>query len=74
MIAVLMTDMRRRFTARGLLTRFAIAACLSVYPLLGISLRADIIEQILVKVNGDIFTKTDLENAQVQTLRQRGQQ
>jgi peptidyl-prolyl cis-trans isomerase SurA len=36
--------------------------------------RAEIIEQILVKVNGEIFTKTDLENAQVQTLRQRGQQ
>ena len=25
--------------------------------------RAEIIEQILVKVNGEIFTKTDLENA-----------
>jgi parvulin-like peptidyl-prolyl isomerase len=36
--------------------------------------RADIIEQILVKVNGEIFTKTDLENIQVQALRQRGQQ
>ena len=34
---------------------------------------ADIVEQILVKVNGDIFTKTDLENLQVQALRQRGQ-
>src|SRR5207245_10674669 len=36
--------------------------------------RADIIEQILVKVNCEIFTKTDLENIQVQALRQRGQQ
>lgn len=36
--------------------------------------RSEIIEQILVKVNGEIFTKTDLENRQVQTLRQRGQQ
>src|SRR5712692_616127 len=36
-------------------------------------LRAEIIEQILVKVNGEIFTKTDLEARQVQTLRQRGQ-
>src|SRR5438876_7507768 len=35
--------------------------------------RADIVEQILVKVNGDIFTKTDLENLQVQAVRQRGQ-
>src|SRR5438132_14318946 len=35
---------------------------------------AEIIEQILVKVNGEIFTKTDLETRQVQVLRQRGQQ
>src|SRR5436190_14304526 len=34
---------------------------------------ADIVEQILVKINGEIFTKTDLENLQVQALRQRGQ-
>jgi peptidyl-prolyl cis-trans isomerase SurA len=38
------------------------------------SLRAEIIEQILVKVNGEIFTKTDLENRQVAILRQKGQQ
>src|SRR5579864_4660805 len=37
-------------------------------------LRAEIIEQILVKVNGEIFTKTDLEQRQVLVLRQRGQQ
>lgn len=36
--------------------------------------RAEIIEQILVKVNGEIFTKTDLENRQVALLRQKGQQ
>jgi peptidyl-prolyl cis-trans isomerase SurA len=36
--------------------------------------RAEIIEQILVKVNGEIFTKTDLENRQVAVLRQKGQQ
>ena len=36
--------------------------------------RAEIIEQILVKVNGEIFTKTDLEQRQVMVLRQRGQQ
>jgi peptidyl-prolyl cis-trans isomerase SurA len=35
---------------------------------------AEIIEQILVKVNGELFTKTDLENRQVTTLRQRGSQ
>ena len=35
--------------------------------------RAEIIEQILVKVNGDIFTKSDLEQRQIATLRAKGQ-
>src|SRR5438093_9732699 len=35
--------------------------------------RAEVIEQILVKVNGEVFSKTDLENRQLVTLRQRGQ-
>jgi peptidyl-prolyl cis-trans isomerase SurA len=35
---------------------------------------AEIIEQILVKVNGEIFTKSDLEQRQVAALRQKGQQ
>ena len=34
-------------------------------------LRADIIEQVLVKVNGEIISKTDLEQAQVAALRQK---
>src|SRR5262245_45105079 len=38
------------------------------------SVRAEIIEQILVKVNGEIFTKSDLEERQVTVLRQMGQQ
>jgi len=33
--------------------------------------RADILEQVLVKVNGDIITKTDLEQRQVAALRQK---
>src|SRR6185295_381574 len=37
------------------------------------SVRAEIIEQILVKVNGEIFTKSDLEQRQVAALRQKGQ-
>jgi peptidyl-prolyl cis-trans isomerase SurA len=37
-------------------------------------LQAEIIEQILVKVNGEIFTKSDLEQRQVAALRQKGQQ
>lgn len=40
----------------------------------GGAVRAEIIEQILVKVNGEIFTKTDLETRQVAALRQKGQQ
>ena len=35
--------------------------------------RGEIIEQILVKVNGEIFTKSDLEQRQVAALRQKGQ-
>jgi len=35
---------------------------------------AEVIEQILVKVNGEIFTKSDLEVRQVAALRQMGQQ
>jgi parvulin-like peptidyl-prolyl isomerase len=41
---------------------------------LGTAGRAEIIEQVLVKVNGDIITKTELEARQVAALRQRGQQ
>ena len=42
--------------------------------LAGVAVRAEIIEQVLVKVNGEIFTKTDLESRQVAALRQMGQQ
>ena len=51
--------------------RFCILAGLAVASVTtgAISARAEIIEQILVKVNGEIFTKTDLENRQVARLR-----
>jgi peptidyl-prolyl cis-trans isomerase SurA len=35
------------------------------------ALNADIIEQVLVKVNGDVISKTDLEQRQVAALRQK---
>lgn len=35
--------------------------------------RADIIQQVLVKVNGDIITKTEFEQRQIATLRQRNE-
>jgi len=53
-------------------TRLALLALLSVAAVA--SVRAEIIEQILVKVNGEIFTKTDLETRQIATLRQKGKQ
>ena len=46
----------------------AILLAASVAPM-----RGEIIEQILVKVNGDIITKTELEGRQVAILRQRMQ-
>lgn len=39
----------------------------------GLAAQGEILEQILVKVNGEILTKTDLEERQVAYLRQRGQ-
>ena len=40
----------------------------------GVALSGEVIEQIIVKVNGEILTKTELENRQVSALRQKGQQ
>lgn len=53
--------LRRRFT-----TLAAIAALTLV---LHEGVRAEVIEQIIVKVNGEIFTKSDLEARQVAALR-----
>ncbi|MEW5984237.1 MAG: peptidyl-prolyl cis-trans isomerase [Acidobacteriota bacterium] len=36
--------------------------------------KTELLEQIIVKINGEIITKTDLESRQVAALRQRGQQ
>jgi peptidyl-prolyl cis-trans isomerase SurA len=38
---------------------------------LAVPMQAEIIEQVLVKVNGDIITKTELENRQIEALRRR---
>jgi peptidyl-prolyl cis-trans isomerase SurA len=54
-------------------TRRAIAAfAFSMIALAGAG-RAEIIEQILVRVNGELFTKTDLETRQITALREMGQ-
>src|SRR5262245_2727415 len=57
--------------------QFFVAAALVILASGATFLRAnDVIEQVLVKVNGDIITKTELEQRQIQALRQRlnGQQ
>ena len=56
---------------RTLLHAIVVAAAIAATL---VSTRAEIIEQILVKVNGEIFTKSDLEERQVTVLRQMGQQ
>ena len=55
------TNFRRLALGSALTLALAAAASLP--------LRAEIIEQVLVKVNGEIFTKTDLEQRQVLALR-----
>ena len=56
---------RRNIVWAGVMLLVAAAAAPQV------AARADIIEQVLVKVNGEILTKTDLETRQVAALRQR---
>jgi parvulin-like peptidyl-prolyl isomerase len=51
--------------------RFAPVAAVLVALIASIALRAEVIEQVLVKVNGDIVTKSDFERLQVEFLRQR---
>jgi peptidyl-prolyl cis-trans isomerase SurA len=54
------------------MTRFALTVALVVAGgLIGTAQRGEILEQILVKVNGDIITKTELEQRQIGALRQR---
>ncbi len=51
---------------------FVCAACLLAL-VVAVPVSGEIIERVLVKVNGEIFTKSDLENRQVVTLREQGQ-
>ncbi|MFB3855531.1 MAG: peptidylprolyl isomerase [Vicinamibacterales bacterium] len=60
---------RHRRVAAGLAALAAVFLLAAAYPAAG-----EIVEQILVKVNGDIFTKTQLEERQVAALRGRTQQ
>jgi peptidyl-prolyl cis-trans isomerase SurA len=54
----------------GALTCSVLAAA-AIAPVLGQTQQPQIIEQVLVKVNGDIITKTELEERQIAALRQR---
>ena len=54
-----------------MLKRFSTVACVLMAVLLVVPVRAEIIEQVLVKVNGDILTKTEFEQRQVAILRSR---
>jgi peptidyl-prolyl cis-trans isomerase SurA len=53
-----------------MLKRFSVVVGLLV-ALLAVSVRAEIIEQVLVKVNGDILTKSEFEQRQIAILRSR---
>ena len=59
-------SLRRASARQGLALTAALATVI-----LSVSLRAEILEQVLVKVNGDIVTKSDFERMQVDFLRQR---
>jgi peptidyl-prolyl cis-trans isomerase SurA len=48
-----------------------IGAALCAAVLLAVPLGAEVIEQVLVRINGDILTKTELEQRQIAALRQR---
>jgi parvulin-like peptidyl-prolyl isomerase len=51
--------------------RIAVTLAFVSAAVLGASAQGEILEQILVKVNGDIITKTDLEQRQIAALRQK---
>ena len=54
--------------------KFQAATLGCLLAVLVIPARGEIIEQVLVKVNGDILTKTDLERRQIAALRERMKQ
>src|SRR5688500_884486 len=54
-----------------MLRRTIVWAALMFVALAGATAQADILEQVLVKVNGEIITKTELEQRQIAALRQR---
>jgi peptidyl-prolyl cis-trans isomerase SurA len=53
------------------MTKYLVVVAAFVTLGVSVSLRAEILEQVLVKVNGDIVTKSDFERMQVEFLRQK---
>src|SRR5674536_120373 len=51
--------------------RTSVVIVLALVALVVATVRAEIIERVLVKVNGDILTQTDLEARQSAAIRQR---
>src|SRR3954464_3392260 len=62
-------DFEGFFMLKRFVTSAATAALIALFA--WAPLRADILEQVLVKVNGDIVTKSDFERLQVEFLRQK---
>ncbi len=58
--------MNKRMTMAAVGGLALVVAAIAAAPL-----RAEILEQVLVKVNGDVVTKTEFENRQVQVLQSR---
>jgi peptidyl-prolyl cis-trans isomerase SurA len=61
-----------RITSLTNLTTGRLAVAVAALMLAAAVARAEVIEQVLVKVNGEILTKTELETRQVQALRSSG--
>ena len=55
------------------MTKQLLATTVLLTALCAVPMRGEIIEQVLVKVNGDIITKTELESRQVRVIRDRMQ-
>ena len=55
-------------------SRLKLCGAFVLVTCLGVAARTEIIEQILVKVNGEIFTKTELETRQIAALRAMGRE
>lgn len=68
---VLMVDYDKKWKETGMLKRLRSALVLGVFVVASRATGAQIIEQVLVNVNGDIITLSEFEDRQVAMLRER---